>query len=118
MRKSIIILAIVSFIFQSCATLTSQTIIEPNKTFILGEGNHLGYTAEVKNTGSVEFEIFKRELEGEKIRVGILKVNQAETYEIPRNTMVYFQNQSKFKQVKVNIKLKGTSNLTMGYQDN
>lgn len=118
MKKSIIVIVISLFIIQSCASLTSQTLIEPNKTFVLGEGIHLAYSAKVKNTGNEDIEIFKQELEGEKVSVGILKVNQQETYKIPRNTAVFFQNLSKYKQVKIDIELRGTTNLSMGYKEN
>jgi len=118
MKKLIIVIVIASFIIQSCASLTSQTLIEPNKTFVLGEGIHLAYSAKVKNTGNADIEIFKKELGGEKISVGILKVNQKETYEIPGNTAVFFQNLSKTKPVKIDIELRGTTNLSMGYKEN
>jgi hypothetical protein len=63
MKKSIILIAIASFIIQSCASFTSQTLIGPNKTFVLGEGIHLAYSAKVKNTGGADIEIFNKELE-------------------------------------------------------
>lgn len=115
MKKVIICIAI-AFAIQSCASLFSETIIDPSKTFVLGEGKHIGYTAKVKNMGFVAIEIFKQELDGEKTSVGFLKVNQEETYEIPKNTAVFFQNSSSSKQVRIKIELYGTSNLSMGYK--
>jgi hypothetical protein len=94
----------------------SETIIEPNKTFVLGEGKHVGYSANVKNIGGVDIEIFKQELGSEKISVGILKVNQESSFDIAKNTAVFFQNYSSSKTVRIKIKLVGTSNLSMGYQ--
>jgi len=98
MKKIIILIAIISFLIQSCAVLKSQTIIEPSKTFVLGEGNHVAYSAKVKNIGNVDIEIFKQELGGEKISVEILKVNQEENYEIPKNTAVFFKITVNLKQ--------------------
>ena len=116
--KKVIILIVIAFIIQSCASLKSETYIDPAKTFALGEGEHVGYSAKVKNQGDEAIEIFQQELEGEKISVGILKVNQEETYEIPRNTAVFFQNSSSSKVVRIKIELYGTSNLSMGYKEN
>ena len=117
MKKAIILIAI-AFVIQSCASLKSETYIDPAKTFALGEGEHAGYSAKIKNQGDVAIEIFKQELEGEKISVGILKVNQEETYEIPRNTAVFFQNSNSSKRVTLKIELYGANNLSMGYKEN
>jgi hypothetical protein len=117
MKKiKIITLCIISFIVQSCASLNSETIIEPNKTFVLGEGKHASYSAIVKNIGNVNLEIFKQELGREKISAGILKINQENSFDIAKNTAVFFQNYSSSKTVRLKIKLVGTSNLSMGYQ--
>lgn len=66
----------------------------------------------------MEIEIFKQSPVGDKISLGILKVNQVENYEIPKNTAVLFQNQSKSQTARIKIEFRGTSNLTMGYKEN
>ena len=118
MKKVIVLIVVVSFIIQSCASVFSETVIDPAKTFVLGEGKHVSYSAKVKNVGAVAIEIFKQELDGEKISVGMLKVNQEETYEIPRNTAVFFQNSNSSKRVTLKIELYGANNLSMGYKEN
>lgn len=116
--KKVIILIAIAFVIQSCASVFSETIIDPSKTFVLGEGKHVSFSATVKNVGNTAIEIFKQELDGEKISEGFLKVNQEETYEIPKNTAVFFQNSSPSKVVRIKIELFGTSNLSMGYKEN
>ena len=116
--KKVFILIAIALVIQSCASVFSETIIDPAKTFVLGEGKHVGYSAKVKNVGAVAIEIFKQPIEGEKVSVGMLKVNQEETYEIPKNTAVFFQNSSPSKAVRIKIALYGTSNLSMGYKEN
>lgn len=116
--KKVIILIAIALVIQSCASVFSETVIDPAKTFVLGEGKHVGYSAKVKNVGAVDIEIFKQELDGEKVSIGMLKVNQEETYEVKRNTAVFFQNSSPSKVVRIKIELYGTSNLSMGYKGN
>lgn len=118
MKKSIIIIIVLAFIVQACAGVKSETLIGPNKTFVLGEGKHPAYSARVKNIGDVNIEIFTQALDGDKVSTGILKANQEETYEVPRNTAVFFQNGSSNKMVRIKVSIKGTSNLSMGYKGN
>ena len=75
MKKSIVIIFI-SILFQSCAFLSSGTIIGPNKTFILGEGNHQAYSITLENIGSKEVEILTQEKGKTLTAIGIIKKNE------------------------------------------
>lgn len=118
--KKVIIVIVIAFVFQSCATLNSGvysvTFIEPNKTFALGEGKHLSYSAKIKNIGIEDVEIFKQELQSKIMSIGVLKVGQIDKYEIPEDTAVFFKNYSKSKSAELSIELFGATNLSMGYK--
>jgi hypothetical protein len=99
------------------ADLTSTTVIEPNKSFVLGEGKHDGYRAKLVNKGSVDIEIFT-EVENENAKsVGVLKPNDKVNFSILKNTKVIFKNLGN-ETATIGIKLSGDTNLSMGYKPN
>jgi hypothetical protein len=99
------------------ADLTSTTVIEPNKSFVLGEGKHDGYRAKLVNKGNVDIEIFT-EVENENAKsVGVLKPNDKVNFSILKNTKVIFKNLGQ-ETATIGIKLSGDTNLSMGYKPN
>jgi hypothetical protein len=97
--------------------LTSTTIIEPNQSFVLGEGKHGGYTAKIINKGEVDVEVFG-ERENEEIKsLGTLKPNDKNEYNIAKNTKVIVKNLGN-KTATIGIKLSGDTSLSMGYKPN
>jgi hypothetical protein len=129
MRKIIlsafIILGLVG-VFQAFSTanlaaifsdLTSTTVIEPNKSFVLGEGKHNGYKAKLINKGKVEIEIFTQSENEDAKSIGILKADEKADFKIIKNTKVIFKNLGK-ETATIGIKLSGDTNLSMGYKPN
>jgi hypothetical protein len=98
-------------------TLTSTTIIEPNKSFVLGEGKHGGYTAKIVNRGEVDVEVFASAENEERKSLGVLKPKDKEEYNVAKNTQVIFKNLGD-KTATIGIKLSGETNLSMGYKPN
>ena len=117
MQKSIVI-SYISILFQSCAFLLSGTIIGPNKTFILGEGNHQAYSVTLENIGSKEVEILTQEKGETLLAIGIIKKNEKSSYNILENTTVYLRNANKITAARLKVNLNGTSNLSMNYKGN
>ena len=117
MKKSIVTIFI-AILFQSCAFLLSGTIIGPNKTFILGEGNHQAYSVTLENIGSKEVEILTQEKGKALTAIGIIKKNEKSSYNIPENTTVYLRNANKITAVRLKVNLNGNSNLSMNYKGN
>lgn len=99
------------------ADLTSTTVIEPNKSFVLGEGKHGGYNAKLVNKGNVEIEILTQNENEEAKSIGILKPNDKANFTIIKNTKVIFKNLGQ-ETATIGIKLSGDTSLSMGYKPN
>jgi hypothetical protein len=104
-------------VFQAADNLTSTTNIEPNKSFVLGEGKHGGYNAKLVNKGNAEIEIFTENENEPRKSVSILKANDKTRFYISKNTKVIFKNLGSETAV-IGIVLSGDTGLSMGYQDN
>jgi hypothetical protein len=68
MRSVLILLLFSVVFFQSCkifGVLTSQTTIDPEKSFVLGEGQHGSYTAVIQNTTNTPVEVFIQKYQSE-----------------------------------------------------
>lgn len=98
-------------------SLTSTTVIEPNQSFVLGEGKHGGYNAKLVNKGKVDIEIFTESEKEKRKSVGILKPNDKAEFIILKNTKVIFKNLGDETAV-IGIKLSGDTGLSMGYKPN
>jgi hypothetical protein len=99
------------------ADLTSNTIIEPNQSFVLGEGKHGDYKAKIINKGEVDVEVFGEREDEERKSLGVLKPNDKNEYNIAKNTKVIFKNLGN-KTATISIKLSGDTGLSMGYKPN
>jgi hypothetical protein len=98
-------------------SLTSTTIIEPNQSFVLGEGKHGGYTAKIINKGKTDVEVFAAAENEERKSLGVLKPKDKGEYNVAKNTQVIFKNLGD-KTATIGIKLAGETNLSMGYKPN
>lgn len=98
-------------------SLTSTTVIEPNQSFVLGEGKHGGYKAKLVNKGKVDIEIFTESEKEERKSVGVLKPNDKAEFTILKNTKVIFKNLGD-ESATIGIKLSGDTGLSMGYKPN
>lgn len=98
-------------------SLTSTTIIEPNQSFVLGEGKHGGYAAKIVNKGKVDVEVFGERESEERKSLGVLKPDDKGEYNVAENTKVIFKNLGN-ETATIGIKLSGETNLSMGYKPN
>ena len=97
--------------------LSSTTYIDPNKSFVLGEGRHGSYKAKIINKGKVDIEVFVQPLDKERVSVGVLKPNAVDEYRIEKDTKVIFKNLGD-ETATIGIKLSGDTSLSMGYKPN
>lgn len=97
--------------------LTSTTYIEPNQSFVLGEGKHGGYNAKITNKGNVDVEVLGEPENEERKSLGVLKPNDRGEYNVAKNTKVIFKNLGSEK-ATIGIKLSGDTGLSMGYKGN
>ncbi len=106
----------IALTLNACQTLHSTNYIEPNKTFVLGDGNHAPFNAKVQNIGNDDVEVTITNGGNEKIYVGILAVGEVYTYTVQSNSTVSFKNTSESNKSTIKIKAKGDTNVSMGYQ--
>ena len=121
MRRLLVLLLFSFVFFQSCSifgVLTSQTTIEPEKSFVLGEGQHGSYTAVIQNTTNIPVEVFIQKYQSEvSASLGLLNKGDKQEYRVAKDNRVSFKNLGK-KVAEINIKLRGETNLSMGYKEN
>ena len=98
-------------------SLTSTTIIEPNQSFVLGEGRHGAYTAKIVNKGKVDVEVSGERENEERKSLGVLKPDDRGEYNVAKNMKVIFKNLGD-KTATIGIKLSGDTGLSMGYKPN
>jgi hypothetical protein len=98
-------------------SLTSTTIIEPNQSFVLGEGKHGSYNAKITNKGKVDIEVFGERENEEQKSLGVLKPNDKSEYSVGKNTKVILKNLGS-ETATIGIKLSGDTSLSMGYKGN
>ena len=104
-------------VFYAFNDLTSTTTIEPNKSFVLGEGKHGSYNAKLVNKGDVDIEVFTESETEPRKSVGVLKPKDKNQFAISKNTKVIFKNLGA-KTAVLGIVLSGDTGLSMGYKNN
>jgi len=120
MQKIFLALLLFAMLGSSCgifSQLTSTTQIEANQSFVLGQGNHGSYNANVKNISKSAVEVFKSAADGTMVSLGVLAPGDQQQYAVPKDTRVAFMNIGK-SMASIAIKLVGDTNLSMGYSDN
>jgi hypothetical protein len=115
MKKSIL-LPLVFALFMGACALQSQTQIGPRQMFVLGEGKHGSYTATLKNVTNRPIDIFETQADGTEKKIATLQANEEKTVFVEANKRVCFRNDSD-RMARINIKLVGDKNLSMGYKD-
>jgi hypothetical protein len=121
MMKNLVCFVFTIVCLQACSifsALTSTTTIDPNKSFVLGQGKHGSYSAAVKNVGNDLIEVIQVDSEGAKSTLGVLKVGEKKSYQVLANHTILFKNVNTQKQGVIEIFAKGDTNLSMGYQEN
>jgi hypothetical protein len=115
MKKWILFLAF-GFV-AACKTLQSQTFIEPQQSFMLGEGTHGSFKASIKNTGTENVEISKESADGSRSTVAVLAPGDATRVKIADNTKVIFKNTGAGK-ATLRLSLTGDTGLSMATKSN
>jgi hypothetical protein len=116
MKKILAFLIVLIVVNQSCKTVYSTTSIEPKKSFVLGDNEHSAFEITIKNISEDNVALYRKPNGGTKEFIQFLNSNKSATLVIEENTALYVQNESD-KKVSVELKLKSTSNLSMGYKD-
>ncbi|WP_309641968.1 hypothetical protein [Flavobacterium sp.] len=103
-------------IFLASCSLTSNTIIKPNDSFVLGNNQHGSFKVKLKNVSKNNLEIFHAPNGGGKHSSQKVKPNEYATVEVDRNTALVISNTSK-DTASVDLKVTGDTGLSMGYKN-
>jgi hypothetical protein len=95
-------------------TLTSNTLIEGNNSFILGNNEHGTFSVKLKNVSSEVLEVFEAPIAGGKHSTVMVKPNQTVKVDVDKNTALHIKNNSS-KKVNVELLVTGDTGLSMGY---
>jgi hypothetical protein len=104
-------------IFNCLQNPESQTFIEPQQSFVLGEGTHGAFKATVKNTGTESVEISKQSVNGNRSTIAVLAPGAATRVRIADNTKVIFKNTGASK-ATLNLLVSGDTGLSMATKGN
>ena len=84
----------------------------------MGEGQHGSYTAVIQNTTNIPVEVFIQKYQSEvSTSLGVHNKGDKQEYRVAKDNRVSFKNLGK-KVAVISIKLRGETNLSMGYKEN
>jgi hypothetical protein len=113
--KTILTTLVLATIFASCS-LTSNTIIKPNDSFVLGNNQHGSFKVKLKNVSKNNLEVYHAPVAGGKHSSQKVKPNESATVSVDRNTALVINNSSK-DTAAVYLKVTGDTGLSMGYSN-
>lgn len=97
-------------------SLTSNTIIKPNDSFVLGNNEHGTFKVKLKNISNHDLKIFMAPIAGGTHSPLIVKPNQSLTVKADRNTALVIENKSN-ESASVDLHVTGDTGLSMGYKN-
>lgn len=98
----------------SCA-LTSNTTINPNDSFVLGNNEHGSFKVKLQNAGTQNLEVYHAPIAGGRHSGQTVKPQQRVTVKVSSNTALVIANASG-DNASVNLKVTGDVGLSMGYK--
>ena len=100
----------------SACSLTSNTIIKPKDSFVLGNNQHGSFKVKLKNVSKNNLEVYHAPITGGKHSSQNVKPNEYATVKVDRNTALIISNASK-DTASVDLKVTGDIGLSMGYKN-
>jgi hypothetical protein len=117
MKKLIAIVTIV-IATTSCSmfkTITSNTIIQPNDSFVLGDNVHGEFSVKLKNVSKNSITVYHAPNDGGKHTFETIQPNQTIKVKVEPNTALIVENKSS-DVASVDLLVKGDTGLSMGYK--
>ena len=114
MKKLLLPVIIATLLISSCS-ITSTATVDPDKTFVLGEGKHRRFAVDVENVGNVDIAVDAITLRGTIMQMPVLAPGEKRKITVPKNTRVTFENLGN-EQATVQLKVTGDTRLSMGYE--
>ncbi len=118
MKKTFAIIAL-AIVFTSCSlfnSLTSNTSIKPNESFLLGNNEHGKFKITLKNVSNHPIDIYFAPISAGTHSRQTVGINQRITTHVKKNTAVVIENKSN-DYASVDIKATGDLNLEMTYNN-
>lgn len=117
MKKLFAIIAIL-IATTSCSmfkTITSNTTIQPNDSFVLGNNMHGAFSVKFKNVSKNAVTVYRAPIEGGKHSFVIVRPNETVKVHVEKNTALVVENKSN-EVASVDLLVKGDTGLSMGYK--
>lgn len=96
------------------SSLTSNTTIKPNESFVLGNNQHGSFTTYLKNEGATVLKIYQAPIDGETYSLLVIKPKETVTVRTEKNTALIIENTGN-EEASVSLKVRGDLNLGMNY---
>ena len=117
MKKLIGIYALVILI-TSCSmfkTITSNTVISPQNSFVLGNNEHGSFTVQLKNVSTNDLVLHRAPISGGTHSYVTVKPTETVKVNVESNTALIIENKSN-DTASVDLYIKGDTGLSMGYK--
>ena len=117
MKKLIGIYGLV-FLITSCSmfkTVTSNTVISPQNSFILGNNEHGSFTVKLKNVSKNDVVLHRAPITGGNHSYLTVKPTETVKVNVEANTALIIENKSN-DTASVDLFIKGDTRLSMGYK--
>jgi hypothetical protein len=108
-----------SLMLASCSvfgSLTSNTTIQPNDSFILGNNEHGSFKVKLKNVSTHSLKVFMAPIVGGTHSPVMVNPNESITVKTDRNTALIIENKSN-EVASVDLYVTGDTGLSMGYKN-
>ena len=116
--KSITLSLLISTCLFSCSlfnTLSSNTLIDPGKDFVLGNNEHRSFTVQLRNDAPYALQYYLAPITGGTHSGQQIAPNATVKIKVDKNTAFVIENSGK-DTASIMLKVKGDTGLSMGYQ--
>lgn len=117
--KTILVLFATALLITSCSvfdSLTSNTTIKPNESFVLGNNEHGTFKVKLKNVSNHDLKIIMAPLAGGTHSPITVRPNETVIVKAERNTALRIENKSN-EVASVDLYVTGDIGLSMGYKN-
>ena len=117
--KTILVLFATALLLTSCSvfdSLTSNTTIKPNESFVLGNNEHGSFRVKLKNVSNHDLNIIMAPLAGGTHLPIIVRPNETVIIKAEKNTALRIENKSS-ESASVDLYVTGDTGLSMGYKN-
>lgn len=117
--KKVITTIVLAVAIASCGvfdSLTSNTTIKPNDSFVLGNNEHGTFKVKLKNVSNHDLKIIMAPIAGGTHSPLMIKPNETITVKTERNTALVIENKSN-DTASVDLYVTGDTGLSMGYKN-